>query len=177
MGEWLKQNGGPPAIVVVGAGLVFAFWPVGVALIVVGVLMYLSAASWFPWEVVAAHPATRVQHLSAVLPLEVTEQVLRLDQMPPMVVGRTFSRCELVGPTPALIAPSERVKCRWLGQPTADSFRVVRDLSKLPRGTVQFIECRLVDCDLQSFTTVGTRLQIEQLRREFVPAGIPTPSA
>src|ERR1700737_2768213 len=45
---WLKANGGPPALVVVGIGLLFAFWPVGVAFVVVGGSMWLYGWRRFP---------------------------------------------------------------------------------------------------------------------------------
>jgi hypothetical protein len=49
--EWLKANGGAPAVVVVGIALVFAFWPLGVVVIVVGSAMWLYGWERFPLTV------------------------------------------------------------------------------------------------------------------------------
>jgi hypothetical protein len=37
---WLKANGGPPAVVLVGAGLLALYRPLGIAVIVIGALMW-----------------------------------------------------------------------------------------------------------------------------------------
>jgi hypothetical protein len=52
MSEWLKQNGGPPALVIVGIPLLFAFWPVGAAFMVVGLALWAYGQERFPLLVV-----------------------------------------------------------------------------------------------------------------------------
>lgn len=104
--------------------------------------------------------------LEDALPRHVTGKVVRVADLPPMIVGRIFERCEIWGPTPALIAPSKRTGVRWL-LPTPDSFIVVSNFSRLPAGTVSFIDCAFVNCDLQEFRTIGTQEQIDLLRAEF----------
>lgn len=49
--EWGKANGGPPAVVVVGIGLVFAFWPLGVAFLALGLEMWIYRWERFPISV------------------------------------------------------------------------------------------------------------------------------
>ncbi|MDX6436774.1 MAG: hypothetical protein QOK34_1608 [Gaiellaceae bacterium] len=43
MGTWLKANGGPPALVIVGVGLIFGWAPLGIAVTIVGAGMWLYA--------------------------------------------------------------------------------------------------------------------------------------
>ncbi len=100
------------------------------------------------------------------LPAVIRDRVIELSDLPPWVVKRTFEKCELVGPGPALIAPSEREHCRLLG-PDETSFLVVDDFSQLPPGTVRFVSCKLIDCDLQSFVMAGNQEQIATLREDF----------
>ena len=100
------------------------------------------------------------------LPAVIRDRVIELSDLPPWVVKRTFEKCELVGPGPALIAPSEREHCRLLG-PDETSFLVVDDFSQLPPGTVRFVNCKLIDCDLQSFVMAGNQEQIATLREDF----------
>lgn len=170
MAEWLKANGGPAGFVMVGIALSFAFWPLGVALIVIGILLWLNASPRVPWKVVRDRDlmASGTLALDDALPRRVEDKVIRISELPPWVYGRVFERCEIRGPTPALISPSERTRVRWLG-PTDESFVVVTDLTKLPSGAIRFIECSFVDCELQQFTAVGTREQITALRDEFQP--------
>ena len=54
--EWLKANGGFPAVVVVGVGLAFAYGPLGAAMIVVGLLGWMYSWSRFPVTVGRRHP-------------------------------------------------------------------------------------------------------------------------
>lgn len=49
--EWLKANGGAPAVVVLGVGLVFAFPPLGIGVIAVGLLMWIYGWERFPFTV------------------------------------------------------------------------------------------------------------------------------
>jgi hypothetical protein len=53
--EWLKANGGFPAFVVVGVGLAFAYWPLGLALIAIGLLGWLYTWPRFPWTIGRRH--------------------------------------------------------------------------------------------------------------------------
>jgi hypothetical protein len=41
MGEWIQANGGPPAVVVVGAGCLALWVPLGLAVIALGVLWFV----------------------------------------------------------------------------------------------------------------------------------------
>lgn len=100
------------------------------------------------------------------LPDEIRDRVIRLDDLPPWVMKRTFEKCELVGPGPAWIGPSQQIGCKLLGI-TANSFLTQNDMSSLPEGTVRFIDCRFINCELQSFVMAGTAAQIDRLRREF----------
>lgn len=49
---WLKANGGFPALVLSGIPLCFAFLPLGVGFIAVGVLGWLMSRSWFPFTII-----------------------------------------------------------------------------------------------------------------------------
>jgi hypothetical protein len=100
------------------------------------------------------------------LPQVVRGRAIRLADLPPWVYKRTFEDCELIGPGPAWIGPSQRVRCTLLGL-TSDSFLEAGDISVLPPGAVRFIDCKLVNCELQSLVMVGNREQIAQLRKEF----------
>jgi len=46
--EWLKANGGFPAVVVVGVGLAIAYWPLGLAVIAIGLFGWLYTWPRFP---------------------------------------------------------------------------------------------------------------------------------
>jgi len=100
------------------------------------------------------------------LPQVVRDRVIELDDLPPWVLKRTFEDCELVGPGPAWIGPSERTGCTLLG-PAEDTFLTVEKMADLPPGTVRFINCRLVNCELQSIVLAGMPAHIEQFRKEF----------
>jgi hypothetical protein len=67
--DWLKANGGPPALVVVGTGLVFAFWPVGVAFMVAGMGTWLYQWDRFPISVIRRSRAHRVTERRELLGL------------------------------------------------------------------------------------------------------------
>src|SRR5438105_3515990 len=52
MREWLKANGGPPAIILVGlASIPLNSKLLGVSLIVIGALYWIYRASWFPFTI------------------------------------------------------------------------------------------------------------------------------
>src|SRR5580698_4423838 len=50
--EWLKANGGPAGLIVLGVLALFANVILGLILIVLGGILWLNAARWFPWKVV-----------------------------------------------------------------------------------------------------------------------------
>lgn len=100
------------------------------------------------------------------LPMHIHNRVIRLDELPPWVLKRTFEECEIVGPGPAWIGPSIRRECTLLGIGD-DSFVAFDDMSALPEGGVRFIDCSFVKCELQSFVMAGTARQIARLREEF----------
>jgi hypothetical protein len=56
MREWLRANGGPPALVIVGVPLLFAFWPLGAAFIVVGFALSLYRWERFPVRIARKRP-------------------------------------------------------------------------------------------------------------------------
>jgi len=100
------------------------------------------------------------------LPDVIRGRVIELVDLPPWVTKRTFEDCELVGPGPALVSPSERSHCTLLGIDETP-FIIVDDFSKLPEGTVRFIKCKLIRCEFQSFAFVGTADQMASLRESF----------
>jgi hypothetical protein len=100
------------------------------------------------------------------LPAVIRNRVIELSDLPPWVTNRTFEDCELVGPGPALISPSERERCTLLGIDET-TFLIQDDFSKLPPGTVRFIKCNLVGCEFQSLAFVGNTAQMAGLRQEF----------
>jgi hypothetical protein len=64
MREWLKANGGPPAVVVLGVVLLFTFWPLGVVILCVGFALWLYRWERFPINVSRRRPS----------PVETTER-------------------------------------------------------------------------------------------------------
>jgi hypothetical protein len=60
--QWSKANGGPLAPVVIGLGLLWVFWPLGAAFIVVGVASWIYSAERFPFRITRKQgPITRQQ--------------------------------------------------------------------------------------------------------------------
>jgi hypothetical protein len=103
------------------------------------------------------------------LPSKVTHKVIRLEDMLPWVHQRQFKDCAIVGPSPALLSGCHIEGSTWLGVSPA-SFIVIddpTDPSKLPQGTIVFVDCRFLDCEFQNFTVVGSREQIDALRDAF----------
>ncbi len=52
MAEWLKANGGPPGAAIVGIGLLFAFWPLGVVFLTLALLLWANGSRRVPYKVV-----------------------------------------------------------------------------------------------------------------------------
>jgi hypothetical protein len=73
--EWLKANGGPPALVIVGIGLSFASLAVGLGFIVVGLLGWLYAWDRFPLTLVRreSHPPNERRELLGLVQAVTTE--------------------------------------------------------------------------------------------------------
>jgi hypothetical protein len=161
--EWLKANGGPPALVVVGIGLLLAFWPLGALFIISGVLLWLNEWSRFPWHVVRKTPSMEV---GRPLPDRFVGQRVCLMDLPPMVYRRTFERCEMVGPSPALLAGCKVDGSRWLGM-FERSFVEIPDVAELPPDTTSFVECSFLFCEFQDFVATGTKKQLEGLQAVF----------
>jgi hypothetical protein len=104
-----------------------------------------------------------------VLPHHIADEVVLVADLTPWVHRRQFERCVIVGPPPALLSGCYIEKSRWLGLHD-DSFLVVEDptdSTRLPKGTVCFVECAFKDCEFQSFSAVGSRQQVEALRALF----------
>ena len=51
MRTWLKANGGPPALIIVGLGFVFLFWPLGAGFLAVGSAMWLYSWKGYPFTI------------------------------------------------------------------------------------------------------------------------------
>jgi hypothetical protein len=164
--EWLKANGGPPALIIVGIGLLFGFWPLGAALIVLGALMWLNTSPRVPWKLVREVGSIDV---NAPLPTRFVGRRILIADLPPMVRGRIFERCEIVGPSPALLADCKIDGSQWLGL-FDHSFVVIKDVARPPEGTVYFVDCQFLRCELQNFIAVGTEKQLDGLRAAFVEA-------
>lgn len=81
-GEW-----GPAASVIVGIGLLFAFWPLGVVFMVSGALLWLNEWSRFPWQVVRK---ARSMDVRRPLPDLLVRQKVCLTDLPSVVYRRTF---------------------------------------------------------------------------------------
>jgi hypothetical protein len=101
-----------------------------------------------------------------LLPARIADQVIRIADLPPMVHGRIFKRCEIVGPPPALLAGCRVERSKWLGV-SESSFVVIANPSRPPPGTISFVECTFSECEFQSFTTVGTETQLAALKEAF----------
>ncbi|SRR6266496_2329801 len=61
MKEWLKANGGPPAVVFTGIGLMSLNQLAGVLIALLGLFYWAYKASWFPYAVVKKKDAMVVQ--------------------------------------------------------------------------------------------------------------------
>jgi hypothetical protein len=48
MSQWLKANGGPPAVIILGIGFLFGNVYFGVVVMAIGVLLWCYHANWFP---------------------------------------------------------------------------------------------------------------------------------
>ena len=110
----------------------------------------------------------------AALPMILTDLVVRLAELgAPWVHRRRFVGCSILGPPPALLAGCYIQGSRWLGVSEA-SFVVVpdpTDASKLPPGTISFVDCTFDNCEFIDFTVVGSREQIETLKTLFPLSG------
>jgi hypothetical protein len=62
--EWLKANGGPPAIVIIGVGLYFGWHILGIAVVVIGAAMWLYSWQRFPFKIVRKQGAGSAAHYS-----------------------------------------------------------------------------------------------------------------
>jgi hypothetical protein len=105
------------------------------------------------------------------LPPLVEDQIVRVADMLPWVRHRRFVRCTIVGPTPALLSSCHIEGSTWLGV-GPKSFIVVADpsnQSKLPKGTIVFLECQFISCEFQNFKVVGSKAQIESIKTAFGP--------
>ncbi len=102
-------------------------------------------------------------------PQHIADEVVPVADLTPWVSRRRFERCVIVGPPPALLSDCYIEHSRWLGLGDG-TFIVVddpTDRSRLPKGTVCFVECTFKDCEFQNFSVVGSRQQIEALRALF----------
>jgi hypothetical protein len=136
----------------------------GVALMAFGVLLFL--VGW-----VGSHrpnPTGRQEVPSAARPLppRLIDQVIQVGDLPLMVHGRAFIRCEIVGPPAALLARCKIEHSKWLGL-FERSLVIIEDPTNLPPGTVSFVDCTFFECELQNFTAVGTEDQIKALKAAF----------
>jgi hypothetical protein len=133
------------------------------AFIVAGVLPGMNASPRVPWRLVRDN---RVIDAAAPLPRRIAGQRILIANLPPIVHRRTFERCELVGPPSVLLSGCKIDETRWLGM-FDTSLVEVDDAVNLPAGTVTFLECCFIGCELQSFVAVGLREQLDGLRAIF----------
>jgi hypothetical protein len=103
------------------------------------------------------------------LPAVVHNQVVRLGATTPWVHRKRFEGCVLIGPPPALLSGCHIEGSKWLGVGPY-SLVVVddpTDRSRLPIGTIIFLECTFRNCEFQDFTIVGSKEQIEAIQTAF----------
>ena len=126
--------------------------------------MLAPLLKWWPWS-----RATAAIVNTNLLPQVVVDQTVRIADLPPMVHGRTFERCEIIGPPAAMLPGTHIERSKWLGM-FDRSFTVIADPTNPPAGTVAFVDCRFVESEFQNFSVVGTQEQIESIRAAFPEA-------
>lgn len=96
------------------------------------------------------------------LPSEVIGQFVDTAAYGPVVHGRTFRHCEIVG---AVHLPGSHVeRSKWI----LGSFRAVGDITTdFPPGTCSFMGCKFFDCEFNGCTGIGTKAQVASLKAAF----------
>lgn len=107
MREWLKANGGPPGLIVVGGGLSFAFWPLGVAVVALGIAMWLNTWDRVPLVIVSRRSAKATAQSDAAIVAEAKRLMKALGEL----IGQHM---RYIPPTPNIAGPTQEARrAQW----------------------------------------------------------------